>query len=101
MQRMVRSVFQPWYAVDQLVVTFGAAYRSRRPESAKNVGAQRPTKIPKRSPWARSGSLDRNQIAMDAITEKNPETKQMLLRTRHIEADMTFPLGDTVATGAV
>jgi len=87
---MVRSVFQPWYAVDQLVVTFGAAYRSRRPESAKNVGAQRPTKIPKRSPWARSGSLDRNQIAMDAMTEKNPATKQMLLITRLCEFAIDF-----------
>ena len=88
-------------AVAQTDVGFRAVYRSKRLESAKKVGAHKPTKIPNRSPWARSGSLDRNQIAMAARTEKNPATKQMLLRTRHVEADIIVSLKDSTATEAV
>ena len=83
--RLVRLVFPLKYEPTQMPVTFGAANRSRRVESAKNVGAHRPTKMPKRSAWARSGSLSRNQIAMDAMTERKPATKQRLLRPRHAE----------------
>jgi hypothetical protein len=44
----------------------------------KNVGAHKPTKIPKRSPWATSDSLLKNQIAMLPAMLKKPRTKQAL-----------------------
>lgn len=53
------------------------------PESAKKVGAQSPTKIPKRSAWAfvsASSPPVRNQIAIDPMIEANPRTKQRLDR---------------------
>lgn len=48
----------------------------------KNVGAQRPTKIPKRSAWAwDSGAVPpvRNQMAMEPMIDAKPRTKQRLL----------------------
>ncbi len=53
------------------------------PESAKKVGAQRPTKIPKRSAWAFDSASSppvRNQIAIDPMIEANPRMKQRLDR---------------------
>jgi hypothetical protein len=52
---------------------------SNRFESAKNVGAQTPTNIPKRSAWAFDSAASppvRNQIAMEPKMEANPRTKQ-------------------------
>jgi hypothetical protein len=34
--------------------------------------------------------LEKNQMAMDAATEKNPDTKQILLRIRHVELVIDF-----------
>jgi hypothetical protein len=65
-------------------------------DNAKNVGAHRPTKIPNRSPWAKSGSLERNQIAIDATTDANPATKQIVLRARHAEVDISSPVVEQV-----
>jgi len=68
--------------VVQVADDFAVTNRSRRLESAKNVGAHKPTNIPNRSPWAISGSFAKYQMAMDAKTETKPATKQMLLSMR-------------------
>ena len=49
-------------------------------ERMRKVGAQRPTKIPKRSPWAGSGLFARNQIAIEPTIENIAAMKQKLLR---------------------
>ena len=49
-------------------------------ERIRKVGAQRPTKMPNRSPWAGSGLLARNQIAIDPTIENIAAMKQKLLR---------------------
>ncbi len=52
-------------------------------ESAKNVGAQSPTKMPNRSPWALDSAASppvKNQIAIDAIIDANPNQKQRVER---------------------
>ena len=51
---------------------------SSRLEIAKNVGAHRPTKIPKRSACALDSAASppvRNQIAIDPIMDAKPRTK--------------------------
>lgn len=61
-----------------------SANRLKRLERMKKVGAQRPTKIPKRSACAfDSGSVPpvRNQTAIDAMIEAKPRMKQVLLRS--------------------
>ena len=49
-------------------------------ERIRKVGAQRPTKMPNRSPWAGSGLLARNQIAIEPTIENIAAMKQKLLR---------------------
>ncbi len=74
--------------VDLHNYAFGVTKRSSRVERAKKVGAHKPTKIPNRSPWAMSGSLDMNQMAMDDITERKPQMKHTLLRIRQLAKDI-------------
>lgn len=76
---MTTSLFDYVVQVDD---DFAVTNRSRRLESAKNVGAHKPTNIPNRSPWAISGSFAKYQMAMDAKTETKPATKQKLLSMR-------------------
>ena len=61
---------------------FVSAYRSKRFDRIRKVGAQRPTKIPNLSPcaWV-SAALPpvRNQIAIDPIIETKPRIKHRLL----------------------
>ena len=60
-----------------------SAKRAKRLERMKKVGAQRPTKIPKRSACAwDSGSVPpvRNQIAIEPMIDAKPRMKQRLLR---------------------
>ena len=59
------------------------AYFSNRFDSAKNVGAQRPTKIPNRSPCAGSFPLAKNQIAIEAAIEAKPAKKHTVLKYLH------------------
>jgi len=54
-------------------------YRSYRFESAKKVGAHRPTNIPKRSPWAGSGDFDVYQMMIEAMIDAKPAMKQKAL----------------------
>jgi hypothetical protein len=60
------------------------SYLSKRLESAKNVGAQSPTKIPNRSPWAGSSPLNKNQMAIEAAIETKPAQKQPALKYLHV-----------------
>ena len=80
------------WAHAEFYCSVGVANLCRRLERAKNVGAHKPTKIPNRSPWARSGSLAKNQIAMDAVTDRKPATKQKLLRARQELVDIVVSL---------
>lgn len=48
----------------------------------RKVGAQSPTKIPKRSAWAWVSEVVppvKNQMAIEPMIDTNPRTKQMLL----------------------
>ena len=69
------------------------------PESAKKVGAQSPTKIPKRSAWAFDSANSppvRNQIAIDPMIEANPRMKQRFDRFLQSVLFMKFPLNQSV-----
>lgn len=64
-----------------------SAKRSKRLERMRRVGAQRPTKMPKRSAWAVvSGVLRsrKNQMPMEPRIETTPVMKQKVERERHM-----------------
>ena len=69
------------------------------PESAKKVGAQSPTKIPKRSAWAFDSASSppvKNQIAIDPMIEANPRIKQRFDRFLQSVLFTKFPLNQSV-----
>lgn len=62
-----------------------SALRDSRCERMKRLGTHKPTKIPNRSPWARSSLEEANQTAIEVKIEIIPAMRQSSPRTLRLE----------------
>ena len=78
--------------------------RSNLLESAKKVGAQSPTKIPKRSACAFDSAASppvRNHMAIEPIMDANPSTKQRVDRFLKSEGFICLTCGNGLGTRSI